>query len=103
MLRSLVGSEMCIRDSFEIISAAYAAGVQEALKLMEDLNLDVDEYRLYMCQPHELEWLMWIAHEYKIRRELQLHEQRERRRREEEDSHRAVSYTHLTLPTKRIV
>eukprot|EP00658_Telonema_sp_P-2_P064106 TRINITY_DN52990_c0_g1_i1.p3 TRINITY_DN52990_c0_g1~~TRINITY_DN52990_c0_g1_i1.p3 ORF type:complete len:101 (-),score=41.32 TRINITY_DN52990_c0_g1_i1:67-369(-) len=88
MLRSLVGSEMCIRDSREIVEAVSRAGLG-------------DGYQCGACDPVLVAYAAVfgcnVSHEFM--REMMTFEVSGARR----TVGLAVSYTHLTLPTKRIV
>eukprot|EP00658_Telonema_sp_P-2_P052983 TRINITY_DN41359_c0_g1_i1.p1 TRINITY_DN41359_c0_g1~~TRINITY_DN41359_c0_g1_i1.p1 ORF type:complete len:111 (+),score=43.85 TRINITY_DN41359_c0_g1_i1:44-334(+) len=84
MLRSLVGSEMCIRDR---------AAIQMGYEVVDQLAAQ----RLYV-EVAELQEMIWL-----LEHPLQGNLTQPELERVILDAQNPVSYTHLTLPTKRIV
>eukprot|EP00658_Telonema_sp_P-2_P002771 TRINITY_DN1102_c0_g1_i2.p1 TRINITY_DN1102_c0_g1~~TRINITY_DN1102_c0_g1_i2.p1 ORF type:complete len:105 (+),score=58.66 TRINITY_DN1102_c0_g1_i2:46-315(+) len=89
MLRSLVGSEMCIRDSSKGVTTAGSDACKSAVKGLK--NKLVSEVKAAVGQSAPEVAAVLQAIDGKVGTEID----------GKVDS--PVSYTHLTLPTKRIV
>eukprot|EP00658_Telonema_sp_P-2_P059019 TRINITY_DN47682_c0_g1_i1.p1 TRINITY_DN47682_c0_g1~~TRINITY_DN47682_c0_g1_i1.p1 ORF type:complete len:102 (+),score=3.28 TRINITY_DN47682_c0_g1_i1:123-428(+) len=101
MLRSLVGSEMCIRDS---INAEYGGGCSGAEGTLRATRPFPAGYQLLANAPYCGRWPLWIHRCLVVKkRETTGERQIYTFSNNQPMTHTSVSYTHLTLPTKRIV
>ena len=92
MLRSLVGSEMCIRDRLNTAFESIKSPLNRASYLLKLEGLDpFDERDTEM--DHD-----FLISQIELREELELI-----KLKQNVDDLEAVSYTHLTLPTNREV
>eukprot|EP00658_Telonema_sp_P-2_P021047 TRINITY_DN18353_c0_g1_i1.p1 TRINITY_DN18353_c0_g1~~TRINITY_DN18353_c0_g1_i1.p1 ORF type:complete len:135 (-),score=39.26 TRINITY_DN18353_c0_g1_i1:71-475(-) len=102
MLRSLVGSEMCIRDRV----STQSTGKQQSDGDLDRLNLSCPDHSWSMTpiedQTHPIAPRRRLPNiRYKM--SARLEEAKEVLEKEYLHRLKPVSYTHLTLPTKRIV
>ena len=67
-----------------VVVFAYKAALMEAVSLLTDLGMEISEKMLELEEIEDLEWIIWVAHEYKLKKDASLHEEQIRRRQEED-------------------